>query len=137
MREIKFRGIYPYHESYEKQDKWIYGYLSKDVKRGGYYIQSIKEGDNGERYLVQKDTIGQFTGLKDKKGKEIYEGDICRYVCGKSEWIAEVVFYHGMFTFPVKEEPLGRYRYIHNILEHELEVIGNIYDNPELLDWGD
>lgn len=62
----------------------------------------------------------QFTGLVDKNKKEIYEGDIIRGETRKFE----VIFYAGMFTTDV-----GQY-----LLNGEYEIIGNIYENPELLD---
>lgn len=123
MRDIKFRVRNLKHNLFEDLSDILITFDNAGCEIYTY------EGSVLDGY-----ELNQYTGLKDKNGKEIYEGDICKYVCGKSEWIAEVVFHYGMFTFPIKEKPLGRYVYIHNVLERELEVIGNIYENPELLE---
>lgn len=138
MRELKFRA-------WDKKSKKIrivesIGFGELSYYNEGYPVTNMIGRDciHDKDIIIHRDSyqheLMQYTGLKDKNGKEIYEGDICKYVCGKSEWIAEVVFHYGMFTFPIKEKPLGRYVYIHNVLERELEVIGNIYENPELLE---
>ena len=70
--------------------------------------------------------ICQYTGLDDKNGKEIYEGDIVKY----ENMIGKIMFFHGGFILSDFEETeeweLG-------VINEETEVIGNIYDNPELL----
>lgn len=148
-RIIKFRG------KRKDNGKWIYGNLIIDGDK--YYIcidinQRIRLYDY-EVYMIEviPETVGQDTGRKDKNGKEIYEGDI---ITGtdypfideeKQNYVGIVVFYDDAASFGyeyqcVRKDKRGISNGINNEFEanenlvcDDLEVIGNIYDNPELL----
>lgn len=119
-REILFRG--------KAGNKWCFGYLIEYLS-GKRYIS-----DHGEAfpYEVIPETVGQYTGLTDRNGVKIFEGDVCRYqnVFSSKPHIGTVRYYAD--AKPVSDD--GQY-YV-DLAEcnpEDLEVIGNIHDNPELL----
>lgn len=122
MRQIKFRAksVDTYSEG-----EWLYGYLTKN-RNENYCIKQ----DKWEPIEIDSKTICEFTGLHDKNGKEIYENDKCDF-CVDDEYYVGVVEYDEnccAYYFVVNEETafqIVETRYI--------EVIGNIYENPELL----
>jgi len=118
QREIKFRG------RNRTTEEWVYGYY---VERDGVWYGMIYD-KNGLGIKVDKETVEQYTGLKDKNGKEIYEGDIVKFEDTKH--IGIVCLKDGEFL--VEELPK---RNAVRLLwcEKHAEIIGNIYENPELL----
>lgn len=117
MREILFRGK-------TKQSKWVYGLLGCNYFRPNekyYYIHNCETDDT--EYEVTPKTIGQFTGLTDKNGKKIFEGDIVKW--NEKEWGGP---YNELVEFDYELLTMREHDY-----EQWCEVIGNIHDNPELL----
>ena len=127
MREVKFRGKFSKSEDKE----WKYGYLTRhrNFKTDeGYYC--IQHSDI-QSTQVDEDSIGEFTGLKDKNGKEIYEGDIVEVSTNGMNKERLKVNWMIYYWYPFGE--LYQPTYSGTIIE----VIGNIYENPELLKEGE
>lgn len=115
MRTIKFRGM---STAFFTAGEWVYGYLYKNVADDKFVIDDS---------IVIEKSIGQYTGLTDNNGKEIYEGDV-----SWDEWndcYGVVRFDEGKFVYEwdnVCEDLFEVHDY--------LEITGNIYENPELLE---
>lgn len=128
MRKILFRG--KAKGDFKLQDgKWVIGSLIAEPENEGYVIGSILwvlAIDNG--------TIGQYTGLEDKNGKKIFEGDIVRvWKDGELQDEGVVVFGYGSFEVRQNQKEDGICLCFCYSEQMEFEIIGNIYDNPELL----
>lgn len=128
LRTIKFRGKSIYDE------EWLYGSLVK-IEKDRYAVipplNDIEIGKSISMYEVCTETIGQFTGLYDKNGKEIYEGDILLVGNDGYENIYNKVgIKDGCFGYvgETNGEILPFCHY--NVTE---EIVGNIYDHPELI----
>lgn len=131
MREILFRGKTP------MTDRWVFGsgLLYDGVNTwivNNPIGQAIAFGET--KTIVIPETIGQYTGLTDKNGTKIFEGDIVKY----GDTIHKVVFeqrtgtaYFGIVYNELETLPFGHYQDL-----KQIEVIGNIHDNPELLKGG-
>lgn len=144
MREILFRG-----KTIENEE-WVEGYFCH-VPCGRFQceehlIQTIKEdGRIGQLHTVYERTVGQFVGLTDKNGNAIFEGDIV-HVLGNQQvedwknvnYIGSIAFLDAGFCVidgTIEDHAFRRYQLPR--LDFDLEVIGNIHDNPELLEEGD
>ena len=132
MREIKFRAWHIIDKKYIYFDFTnIYGYEGEVC---GVVLPNNENllnynsgfGING----INKDLlIEQFTGLHDKNGKDIYEGDICSVDGGEN--IYEIIFYMGGFMGAVLPRKIRIY-HIGDSLFNNIEIIGDIHQNPEL-----
>lgn len=157
-REIKFRAwdgsklisvVYP-KSNYKFEVDW-----DGKFKLHTFHERQEITDEHGETWkqpiweTVENAIIMQFTGLRDKNGKEIYEGDVVRVKNGAAveeapEYIrAEIIWGEGYFDFNHKHIPefdsddYSTYYFIYPPFSYkaeELEVIGNIYENPELLE---
>ncbi len=124
MREIKFRGKTAEGVSSGYWiPRWVYGYYY--VTDVTHYIATILHSD----HKVDPETVGQYTGKKDKNDKEIYEGDVSNvsFYDNKPEK-ALIEWSDKLVGFTIAGYPMT----IHGI--SELELIGNIHDNPDLLE---
>lgn len=134
MRNILFRG--------KRLDngEWVYGFPFS--AHANLIVEGIETWD-GERHLIGENTVGQFTGLLDKKGNKIFEGDIVKAKIIENKWssskkytdVYEVAYHSNFCYFYLKKNGNnllfdGNWSYAVSIEE----VMGNIHDNPELLE---
>lgn len=130
MREILFRGKSMVSE------QWNYGYYAPRIDGEGKEQAEIVQV-NGSRVAVEQESVGQYTGLTDKNGTKIFEGDICNFSvsnCGGISIVLRcVVTYRGLSS--TISDSMEEKDYLES--GDRLEVIGNIYDNPELLKRGE
>jgi len=148
MREIEFRakGL--------RKNKWFCGDLLTRTQDGACLIVDYYNKDGVKYIEVNKNTIGQYTGLKDKNGKKIFEGDIVKYT-RKDMYCPEASFHRkdliSLHIVCWSEEECGFYHEHYDLASHRIigsgnlnfedsrakeniiEIVGNIYDNPELL----
>ena len=119
MREIKFRAFY--------QGKMYYSCNDYTVWAGGKNASITGDGIGG---TILTEDVMQFTGLHDKNGKMIYEGDIIKFKAWGNSWTGEVKYYYGGFSpFYSRDAKID----FGDVDNEVCEVIGNIYENKELL----
>ena len=123
MRKIKFRG----YGKDEKGKHWIYGNLLDEKLIGLVAIQDEK----CHVWEVDPESVGQYTGLKDSEGEEIYEGDIIKVRTQNPYWRfrRNFVVTWGTDGWLLDGDSLYSWFSLHT-----LEVIGNVHDNPDLLE---
>lgn len=155
MREILFRG------KRTDNGEWVEGYYAKqsnhacfahELKYQHFIFKDVCLDFNLgglQEFEIIPETVGQFTGLTDKNGKKIFEGDIVRLTDehNEIEWTAVVVFGNpnGEYNWGWQLKAIGEFDGNKDILlwvdmEESgayCEIIGNIHDNPELLEGGE
>ncbi len=136
-REILFRGkrvdngvwCFGTYASYESGEACIF---SQKFSRYGYEATEICY-----RYKVDPETVGQYTGMKDKNGRKIFEGDIIRYCpvrdgevkTGCVSWSEN----NGAYIVEVMDGSVDAF-WVHTVIFGKCEIIGNVHDNPKLLE---
>lgn len=141
MRTIKFRG-----KDFETGE-WLYGNLIQRIGRyPGIMFDYEQAGKiHYSEQPVKQETVGQFTGLHDRTGKEVYEGDVVFWIAidmrgrGKGEQGAIIWDNSTMAWVILRDKPTsdGRPCIISRPFDKKhLEVVGNIHDNPELMKGG-
>lgn len=136
MREIKFRG------KSKKDGKWLYGYLGESkfkILNTEYservIFDNVWEFNSDNCAFIVKDlavdpeTIGQFTGINDINNNSVYEGDLVRVMIAYTPAIFQVLYAGGAFCLADKD---GLVRY--GLDDMKCEVVGDLWDTPELLE---
>lgn len=126
-RKIFFRGK-------RANSRWVYGLLvvSENIKPAIYYEEGKGLAKQFDWCYVKPDSIGQYTGLKDKDGNKIFEGDI---VLIGEKLKAKVIYYDGAFRMQSEfsPTPIDTTEMGYMMREFSVRVIGNVHDNPELI----
>lgn len=133
-REIEFRGF--------DGTKWYYGDLEYNRKTDVARIHTYNDdGSYNKQYLVDPDTVGQFVGMKDKHGNKVFEGDIVEVYDFTSAYASKyrgvVKMYRGSWCVEYEDSIFDTVfhpmLFFDDFADRKIEVISNIYDNPELL----
>ena len=126
MREILFRG--------KRKDygEWVKGSFWDEIPND---LGGIAQYGSCVFHHIDLATVGQFTGLTDKNGTKVFDGDVVKVLQGKDKGVAYVGFENGAFmlyprTGNIYERTLWAYWYN----DWDVEIIGNIHDNPEFLE---
>ena len=124
MREILFRG------KRIDNGEWVEGYFVNLWLMHYQKHQTIITDNNAVSYNVAPSTVGQYTGLTDKNGKKIFEGDIMAFTAYGFDYVGTVEFADGSFSImcehasPFLDQAVSK---------HGAHIIGNVHDNPQLL----
>ena len=135
MREILFRGKIKDDGDWEEGSLVVF--TDYDAGSKEYWIvhpgQTVDFRDDRE-YEVVPETVGQYTGLTDKNGEKIFEGDVVKVRQERCDGIGVIGYENGSFMIYVTSGNIYErtlFEYWYN--DWDIEIVGNIHDNPELL----
>ena len=124
MREKLFRGKFG--------DEWKYGYLT--IEPQGLAIKEPYVCGTSHIWCINPETVGQYTGLNDKNGTKIFEGEILKFIDGDNEVsYYEVVYSEANCRWIIRQHE-GATDDLDDFVGKYMTVVGNIYDNPKLLE---
>lgn len=120
MRDIKFRAVS------KLNGNWVYGSYVK-------HLETIQ--DEFQDFDIYIETLCQYTGIKDKNGTKIFEGDIVYDSYREYSYLVKYWLGQGMYILDKINDRDGNWYSFEDVdFSENIEVIGNIYDNPELLE---
>jgi uncharacterized phage protein (TIGR01671 family) len=130
MRSIKFQV---FAKDWEGLEKCFEGYFLQLLDDGRYRVAFTNSDSDKEFVTVDREKLRLFTGLHDKNGKEIYEGDVLQHPAGVNAKVGYVTEHAAFLAHYVQDEN-AVYDYLDEDVLKRVEVIGNIYENPKLLE---
>lgn len=136
MREVLYRAkplkLDVFSPDDQKRFTWVYG--SPLINRcRGLSVQIFEQRDGKLcNWECDPETLGQWTGLTDKNGKKIYEGDILVYAGERHEVVFEQRF--NTAYFGIVMDRIETWKFGNSVPVDRMEIVGNIHDNPELLE---
>lgn len=149
-REIKFRAYVKDIDQLDEneiphKDNFIYGNLARGGHGYDFITSDMHMFNDGYtnfkwQWMIKKGSAEQFTGLKDKNGKDIYEGDILAWhsnIYRKHDWVGLVLYRGAGFAVQESDRSYSSPEWLDCACRKDaniIEVIGNVHDNPELLE---
>ena len=134
MREILFRGkdVVTGQMVYGNYSKWVEP-MDKPIELEGI------TNENNISFVIESKSVEQYTGLNDVNGVKIFEGDITKTIINDNHWWVYKIGYveskdNNLYQIPLYNSFNTKLPYVFDYIHKDCEVIGNIHDNPELLE---